>query len=59
MAIRIKGVQITPQTANVNQSILITVSAVDNDWETIKNNLENWQTIMSKFANWQELYDFE
>lgn len=55
--IRIQDVKITPNTVNVNQSVMVEVEIVEANWNSVKIELSNWNQVKN-YKNWQELKDF-
>jgi len=58
MAVKINEVTITPMEVTVGQTITITISAVDVNWEIIKNEFENWTDIKNELSNWKSVLNY-
>lgn len=58
MAVKINEVTITPMEVTVGQIITITISAVDVNWETIKNEFENWNDIKNELSTWNTVLNY-
>lgn len=58
MAIKISGVNVTPQEVTVGETITITITAVDVTWEIIKEDFENWNQITTELSNWKSVVNY-
>lgn len=58
MAVKISNIQVTPAVATVGQTIKITVTAVDVNWEVIKTDFTNWTAIKNDFPNWTSVLNY-
>ena len=48
----------SPLTVTVGTPIKVTVTAVDIDWDYIKNNFNDWSTVRAEFTNWNSIHNY-
>lgn len=53
--VSIRNVTMTPNPVKTGGTVLITVTAVDVNWEQIKLDFTNWNVIKNNVPSWNEL----
>lgn len=58
MAVKIDSIKLVPNEVTVGQSFTITITAVDVNWQVVKNEFQNWNEIKTDLSNWRSVLNY-